>query len=95
MIEIRDLVISGGIANVDIIPNKAIRIFGVRYDKPFNKMFEVGDICEEASYNLTYLGFIEGIGPKTVKIVGEHNINSQTQKNEVERICLAKLRFRS
>ena len=87
MIEIRGLDMGrmgyfGDHVSVDIIVGVALRIYGIYNNKKFNKMFEVGDICEEASYNLTYLGFIEGIGPKTVKIVGEHNINSPDVKRK-------------
>ena len=59
--------------NADIIPGVSIRIYGVYGNhvngpKPFDRTFRLGDEVEYDSYNLSYIGKIVKIGPKTISV---------------------------
>lgn len=60
-------------ARASIVPGKSIRLHGVRWPsgphpRSYDRTFEVGDVVTHDSYNLVYLGTIEGITAKTVSV---------------------------
>lgn len=68
-IEVRDIVSNDDTTfHAEVTPGVSIRIFGVRFDKPFDKTFKIGDAAEYHSYNFSYFGNITRIGEKTVTI---------------------------
>lgn len=60
--------------HVDIVPRQSIRLYGHdwKWDSqektPYDITFKIGDKAEYDSYNLHYIGVIEGIGEKRVRI---------------------------
>ncbi len=60
--------------NVEIVPKKSIRLFGIcrnnqNYEPiPFDITFKIGDQAEYDSYNFSYTGEILAISPKTILI---------------------------
>jgi hypothetical protein len=60
--------------HVDIIPRQSIRLYGRDWTgnslekTPYDITFRIGDKAEYNSYNLHYIGVIEGIGEKRVRI---------------------------
>lgn len=58
--------------NADIVRNKSIRIFGTYCGKVYDKTFELGDIAEYDSFNLSYMGRIVSISDKGVGIVDKN-----------------------
>lgn len=54
--------------NAVVLRNESIRIYGVYNGKPFDITFKLGDTAEYDSYNLKYLGSIQGITDKGVLI---------------------------
>ncbi len=60
--------------HVDIVPRQSIRLYGHdwtgnRQEKmPYDITFKIGDKAEYNSYNLHYVGVIEGISEKRVRI---------------------------
>lgn len=74
--------------NADILPGKSIRIFGkygnhVKGPQSFDRTFNVGDIVEYGSYNLSYTGEITRIGAKTVT-VKDHR---ETRQLDLDTFC--------
>lgn len=58
--------------HADVTPGVSIRIYGSEYNKPFDKTFKLGDIAEYDSFNLSYMGEIVSITPKSVTIQPSH-----------------------
>jgi hypothetical protein len=54
--------------NAVVLRNESIRIYGVYAGRPFDITFRMGDTAEYDSYNLKYLGAIQGITDKGVLI---------------------------
>lgn len=57
---------------VTITKNGSIRIRGERYGKPVDVTYGMGDTAEYDSWNLSYMGEIMSITPKTVTIRETH-----------------------
>lgn len=55
-------------ASAEIVRGKSIRLLGTRFGKVVDKTFNIGDMAEYDSYNLSYYGTIESITDKTVTI---------------------------
>jgi len=67
--------------HVEVLPGKWIRLFGecdkyayldgelITVRLPYSRTFNIGDLAEYDSYNLSYYGKIVSIGAKTVTIV--------------------------
>lgn len=51
-----------------ITPGRSIVLFGARNGKAYRKRFEIGDIAEYDSYNLSYTGPIRAISVKRISI---------------------------
>lgn len=63
-------------SNATIVVGKSIRLHGARWagqecERKHDITFNVGDQAVYDSYNLTYVGEIVAIGPKTVTIVNQ------------------------
>lgn len=54
--------------NADVIKGKQVRIWGKYHNTTFDLTFKMGDTVTYDSYNLIYLGKIEGITDKTITI---------------------------
>lgn len=60
--------------HVDIVPRESIRLYGhdckgnCQEKTPYDITFKIGDKAEYDSYNLHYIGVIEGITEKRVRI---------------------------
>lgn len=75
--------------NADIVRNKSIRIFGTYCGKSYDKTFQVGDIAEFDSFNLSYMGKIVSISDKGVGIV------SKLRGGKVNRLSLDQFCWRN
>jgi hypothetical protein len=58
-------------------PAAKIRIAGFRNDKVYDRTFTIGETVAVGSYNLTYTGPIEAIGPKTVTVRAHGRLERQ------------------
>lgn len=73
--------------HVDIVPRQSIRLYGhdwtwgnTQEKTPYDITFKIGDKAEYDSYNLHFIGVIEGISEKRVRI---RDISGQIRQLEI------------
>lgn len=84
--------------NADIIPGKAIRIYGnepgYREPRPFDITFKIGDEAIRGSYNFIYTGAIKSITAKTVTIVEyEGSYSERRRRFKIDQFISLNYRF--
>lgn len=82
----------GTCLNVEVIPGRALRIFGTYGDDPVNKMFQIGDLFESGRYNLIYINIIVGITRKNI-IYHEHDDTSRRKMMKMSSFVSANHNF--
>jgi hypothetical protein len=64
---------AGTVFNADVIPGASIRIYGTQTNhingpQTFDRTFNVGDVVEYDSFNLSYMGPVLAVGAKTIMV---------------------------
>lgn len=80
---------------VSLVKGKSIQVFRENQDGTIEAgtKFELGDIAEYDSYNLSYTGMIESITDKTVTIVKSYGRDVQKHRLDLNTFCWRNFKF--